>query len=81
VVFRGLGCVFPPFGIFAFLSRFACLFWYPVCARLFNTPSLSVTVGDHIRMRVCWAAEREEAPGRGFFAVWVVFSPLRFLRA
>ena len=28
------------------------------------------------RTRACWAAAREEAPGRGFFAVWVVFSPL-----
>ena len=23
-------------------------------------------------MRMCWAVQREEAPGRGFFAVWVV---------
>jgi len=23
-------------------------------------------------MRVCWAVQGEEAPGRGFFAVWVV---------
>ena len=28
------------------------------------------------RTRACWAAAREEAPGRGFFAVWVVFFPL-----
>jgi hypothetical protein len=28
------------------------------------------------RMRACWAPAREEALGRGFFAVWVVLSPL-----
>jgi len=33
-------------------------------------------------MRACWAVMCEEAPGRGFFAVWVVFFPLSgFLRA
>ena len=31
---------------------------------------------------VCWAVAREEAPGRGVFAVWVVISSLWvFLRA
>ena len=35
------------------------------------------------RMRACWAVAREEATGRGSFAVWAVFFPLRrfFLRA
>jgi len=33
------------------------------------------------RMRVCWAAGREEAPGRGSLAVWVVSSPLRIFLA
>jgi hypothetical protein len=33
-------------------------------------------------MRACWAVQGEEAPGRGFFAVWVVVFPrLGFLRA
>ena len=33
-------------------------------------------------MRACWAVQGEEAPGRGFFAVWVVAFPLSgFLRA
>ena len=29
------------------------------------------------RMQACWVAVREEAPGRGFFTAWVVFSLLR----
>jgi hypothetical protein len=32
-------------------------------------------------MRACWAVTREEAPGRGFFAVWLCFLPPVFVLA
>jgi len=43
--FRGLGCVFSPSGFLrAYLVWLG--FWYPVCTRLFNTSSLSISTGQ-----------------------------------
>ena len=44
MVFRGLGCVFSPFGVFASPIWFGLVVWYPVCTRSFNTPSLCLLI-------------------------------------